>query len=56
MNENEYEEFLNWAEESGLDFPCTREQFYARVVAYSAGDYGLLVRLCERGIGPDWRE
>jgi len=51
-----YEKFLEWADEQGLEFPCTAEQFHARAAEFAAGDEELVQALCEQGIGPDWRD
>lgn len=50
-----YEEFLEWAEEQGLEFPCTANQFCARAAEFAAGDVAVFNALCERGIGADWK-
>jgi len=58
---NEYESFIRFYEENeGLEFPCTAPQFWARAQKYAerVGDSNgdLVDRLCQQGIGPDWRE
>lgn len=51
-----YEKFLEWAEEQGLEFPCTVEQFHARAAEFAAGDETVIDALCCQGIGPGWRD
>ena len=51
-----YENFLEWAEQQGLEFPCTAEQFHARASAFADGDEAVIDALCEQGIGPGWRD
>jgi hypothetical protein len=51
-----YEKFQDWCEGDDLSSPCTAAEFYARAAAFAAGDEVLINALCERGIGPDWRE
>lgn len=51
----EYQEFLDWCEEQGLEFPCTSTQFHARAEQYAGHDEDLIDFLCEEGIGPDWK-
>ena len=58
MNVKEYEEFLVWSDEQGLDFPCTANQFSARVAAFlgdrwNAADHDALMT---QGVGPNWAE
>ena len=52
----EYEEFVEFWVEQGFDFPFTAQQFIARTLEYAKGDEELLKKLCQRGIGPDWRD
>ena len=49
-----YEDFLNWAELQGLEFPCTAEQFITRAAGFAGDDENLLNALCEQGIGEGW--
>lgn len=51
-----YDQFLDWADSEGLDFPCTAEQFYARAAQFAQGNDEIIVALCEQGIGPDWAD
>lgn len=53
---NKYEEFIEWSEQQGLEFPCTAAQFFARASAFAAGDEEIVNALCEQGIGPGWRD
>lgn len=50
-SEEQYDDFLEWAEEKGLNFPCTASQFYARASQFADGDNDILVALCDHGIG-----
>lgn len=51
-----YEEFLDWAESIGFEFPCTAGEFFARAASFSGGDQEIVASLCEQGIGPNWDE
>jgi hypothetical protein len=48
-----YEKFQDWCHAQGLSFPCTAGEFYARAVAFAAGDDALIEDLCEQGIPRD---
>lgn len=57
MNDQQkvYEDFIRFYEDAGLEFPCTALQFWARAVEYTDGNDELIDRLCQQGIGPNWR-
>lgn len=56
MYEYEYEEFLDFCEKQGLEFPCTAGEFHARAAKFACGDEALINILCQQGIGPNWAD
>ena len=56
MDECYYDDFLEWADAQGYEFPCTAQEFYSRAARYAAGDNDLIDALCQQGVGPDWRD
>lgn len=60
MNTNTYEDFLLFAEETGIEFPVTVDQFYTIASEFirrncSPWNQELLEEIMDRGCGPDWR-
>lgn len=55
MDNKEYDDFLDWCLDEGMEFPCTPSQFYAMACRYT-DDGDLIAILCEYGIGADWQD